>query len=145
HTTNGKLDIKAGTHIKEVTTVYEMSAPDIVFKSKGGTIKIDASGITLKGNVTIKGNVAISGGSGGGAKAINLTPNEGKGFDERPHFFNEDGTTMAALAYKLLDDEGEHEDESKKDGSGGRAHTETQKSLDMSIDFIDIDEGEEDE
>ena len=64
HTVNGKLDVKAGTHIKEITKLKEMHGSErIVFKSKGGTIIIDGGGITLKGNVTIKGNVAISGGS----------------------------------------------------------------------------------
>ncbi len=64
HTVNGKLDVKAGTHIKEITKLKEMHGSDrVVFKSKGGTIIIDGGGITLKGNVTIKGNVAISGGS----------------------------------------------------------------------------------
>ena len=41
---------------------------------------IDASGITLKGNVTIKGNVAITAGFGGGAEAVKLRINEGKKF-----------------------------------------------------------------
>ena len=63
-TVNGKLDTKAGTHIKEITKLKEMHGSErIVFKSKGGTIIIDSGGITLKGNVSIKGNVAISGGS----------------------------------------------------------------------------------
>ena len=61
---NGKLDVKAGEYIKEITKLKEMHGSErIVFKSKGGTIIIDGGGITLKGNVTIKGNVAISGGS----------------------------------------------------------------------------------
>ena len=68
-TVNGKLDVKAGERIKEVTKLKEMHGSDrVVFKSAGGTIIIDGGGITLKGNVTIKGNVAISGGSGVGAK-----------------------------------------------------------------------------
>jgi len=80
-TVNGKLDIKAGTHIKEVTTIYQVDAGDrFVAKSKGGTIIIDGGGITLKGNVTIKGNVAISGGSGGGAEAVDLRINSGQPF-----------------------------------------------------------------
>jgi type VI secretion system secreted protein VgrG len=76
---NGKLDTKAGTHIKEVTKLKEMHGSErVVFKSAGGTIIIDGGGITLKGNVTIKGNVAISGGSGGGAKAFKAAFNEGE-------------------------------------------------------------------
>jgi type VI secretion system secreted protein VgrG len=63
-TVNGKVDVKAGEHIKEITKLKEMHGSErIVFKSKGGTIIIDGSGITLKGNVQIKGNVAITGGS----------------------------------------------------------------------------------
>jgi len=144
HVTNGKRDVKAGEHIKEVTTIYQIDAGDrFVAKGKGGTIIIDGGGITLKGNVTIKGNVAISGGSGGGAKVLDLTPNEGKGFDEKPQFFNEDGTSMASLLYKLIDDDGEHIDESRHDGSGGRAHTDSQKSLDMNLDFIEIEEDDD--
>ena len=77
-TINGKYDVKAGTHIKEITKLKEMHGSDrIVFKSKGGTIIIDGGGITLKGNVTIKGNVAISGGSGGGANTASLRANKG--------------------------------------------------------------------
>ncbi len=73
HTVNGKLDVKAGEHIKEVTKVYTIDAGDrFVAKSAGGTVIIDGGGITLKGNVTIKGNVAITSGSGGGAKTANL-------------------------------------------------------------------------
>jgi type VI secretion system secreted protein VgrG len=80
-TVNGKLDTKAGTHIKSVTKLYQIDAGDrFVAKSAGGTIIIDGGGITLKGNVTIKGNVAISGGSGGGAKSANLRVNKGKRF-----------------------------------------------------------------
>jgi type VI secretion system secreted protein VgrG len=78
-TVNGKLDTKAGTHIKEVTKLKEMHGSErIVFKSAGGTIIIDGGGITLKGNVTIKGNVAITGGSGGGAKVFKARANTGK-------------------------------------------------------------------
>jgi type VI secretion system secreted protein VgrG len=78
-TVNGKLDTKAGTHIKSVTKLYQIDAGDrFVAKSAGGTIIIDGGGITLKGNVTIKGNVAISGGSGGGAKQFSATINEGE-------------------------------------------------------------------
>jgi len=78
-TVNGKLDTKAGEHIKEVTKLKEMHGSErIVFKSKGGTIIIDGGGITLKGNVTIKGNVAISGGSGGGAESFSAAINEGE-------------------------------------------------------------------
>ena len=137
--------MKAGTHIKEVTTVYQIDASDL-FKAKGkaGTIIIDGAGITLKGNVTIKGNVSIVGGSGGGAKSLDLTPNEGKGFDEKPHFFNEDDTSMAKLAYTLIGADGEDKNESNPDGSGGRAHTEVEETLDMKIDFIEV-EGEDDE
>jgi len=80
-TVNGKLDTKAGEHIKEITTLYQIDAGDrFVAKSAGGTIIIDGGGITLKGNVTIKGNVAISGGSSGGAQTANMRVNEGKPF-----------------------------------------------------------------
>jgi type VI secretion system secreted protein VgrG len=80
-TVNGKLDTKAGEHIKEVTKLKELHGSErIVFKSKGGTIIIDGGGITLKGNVTIKGNVAITGGSGGGAQAVDFRINNGKKF-----------------------------------------------------------------
>ena len=80
-TINGKYDIKAGTHIKEVTKVHEIHGSDrVVFKGKAGTIIIDGAGITLKGNVTIKGNVAISGGSGGGATALDMQINRGDDF-----------------------------------------------------------------
>jgi len=80
-TINGKYDIKAGAHIKEITKLKEMHGSDrIVFKSKGGTIIIDGGGITLKGNVSIKGNVAISGGSGGGAQAVDFRINKGQPF-----------------------------------------------------------------
>jgi len=80
-TVNGKQDVKAGTHIKSVTKLYQIDAGDrFVAKSAGGTIIIDGGGITLKGNVTIKGNVAISGGSGGGAEAVDLRINSGQPF-----------------------------------------------------------------
>ena len=80
-TINGKYDVKAGTHIKEVTKVHEIHGSDsVVFKGKAGTIIIDGGGITLKGNVTIRGNVAISGGSGGGAEAVDLRINSGQPF-----------------------------------------------------------------
>jgi len=46
-TVNGKLDTKVGTHIKEVTTVYQIDASDL-FKAKGCTITIDGAGITLR-------------------------------------------------------------------------------------------------
>jgi len=77
-TVNGKLDTKAGTHIKEVTTVYQIDASDL-FKAKGkaGTIIIDGAGITLKGNVTIKGNVSIVGGSTDGVASFKARANKG--------------------------------------------------------------------
>jgi type VI secretion system secreted protein VgrG len=77
-TVNGKLDTKAGTHIKEVTKLKEMHGSErIVFKSAGGTIIIDGGGITLKGNVTIKGNVAIVGGSPDAVATWDATVNSG--------------------------------------------------------------------
>ncbi len=78
HTVNGKLDVKAGEHIKEVTKVHHIDAGErFVAKSAGGTIIIDGSGITLKGNVTIKGNVAITGGSPELVEAISLAAHAG--------------------------------------------------------------------
>ncbi len=95
HTVNGKLDVKAGEHIKEITKLKEMHGSErIVFKSKGGTIIIDGGGITLKGNVTIKGNVAISGGSGGGAESINLSPNKGT-YSERFKLTDQTGEALS--------------------------------------------------
>jgi len=43
-----------------------------------GTITIDSSGITLKGNVTVKGTISVSGGGGGGSEAVSSNINEGK-------------------------------------------------------------------
>jgi type VI secretion system secreted protein VgrG len=77
-TVNGKLDTKAGEHIKSVTKLYQIDAGDrFVAKSAGGTIIIDGGGITLKGNVTIKGNVAISGGSPEAVKKWSASANSG--------------------------------------------------------------------
>ena len=78
-TVNGKYDVKAGTHIKEVTKLHEMHGSDrIVFKSKGGTIIIDGAGITFKGNVTIKGNVSIVGGSSEAVATWSAVANQGE-------------------------------------------------------------------
>jgi len=78
-TVNGKIDVKAGTHIKEVTKLKEMHGSDrVVFKSAGGTIIIDGAGITLKGNVTIKGNVSITAGSPEGVATWSAAANKGE-------------------------------------------------------------------
>ena len=75
---NGKFDLKVGESIKSVTKVHNISGSDkVVIKGSGGTIILDSSGITLKGDVTIKGNVAISGGSGGGAEQWSAVVNGG--------------------------------------------------------------------
>jgi len=77
-TVNGRVDLKAGESIREVTKLKEMHGSDrIVFKSAGGTIIIDGGGITLKGNVTIKGNVAISAGSPEAVAKWNAVVNRG--------------------------------------------------------------------
>jgi type VI secretion system secreted protein VgrG len=77
-TTNGKHDIKAGTHIKSATKVHTLSGSEkIVIKGSGGTIILDASGITLKGVVKIKGSLALSGGGPEKVEAIDLAANIG--------------------------------------------------------------------
>jgi type VI secretion system secreted protein VgrG len=77
--TNGKHDIKAGTHIKSATKVHTLSGSDkIVIKGNGGTIVLDAGGITLKGVVQIKGSLAVSGGSAESVEVLNMRFNEGK-------------------------------------------------------------------
>jgi len=77
-TTKGKHDIKAGKHIKSVTKVHTLSASEkIVIKGSGGTIILDASGITLKGVVKIKGSLAVSGGGAEKVEAIDLAANIG--------------------------------------------------------------------
>jgi type VI secretion system secreted protein VgrG len=68
-TVNGKIDTKAGEHIKSVTKLYQIDASTFKAKGKAGTIVIDG-GITLKGNVTIKGNLSITGGSAEGFKTF---------------------------------------------------------------------------
>ncbi len=77
-TVNGRVDLKAGESVKSVTKVHTLSGSDkVVIKGNGGTIILDGSGITLKGNVTVKGNVAISTGGGGGTEDISLQANSG--------------------------------------------------------------------
>jgi len=77
-TVNGRVDLKAGESVKSITKVHTLSGSDkVVIKGNGGTIILDGSGITLKGNVTIKGNVAISTGGGGGTEDISLQANSG--------------------------------------------------------------------
>ena len=81
HTVNGKVELNVGERIKTVTKVHTISGSDkVVIKGSGGTIILDSSGITLKGDVSVKGNVAISGGSGGGAETLSLRANEGEPF-----------------------------------------------------------------
>jgi type VI secretion system secreted protein VgrG len=75
-TVNGKLDTKAGEHIKSVTKLYQIDAKTFTAKGKAGTIIIDG-GITLKGNVTIKGNVSITAGSPEGIASFNARANTG--------------------------------------------------------------------
>jgi type VI secretion system secreted protein VgrG len=75
-TVNGKLDTKAGEHIKSVTKLYQIDAKTFTAKGKAGTIIIDG-GITLKGNVTIKGNVSITAGSPEGVASFNARANTG--------------------------------------------------------------------
>ena len=79
-TVNGKYDVKAGEHIKSVTKVHEIHGSDrVVFKSKGGTIILDASGITLKGATYFKGNVSVTGGSPEGLNSFDARANDGLG------------------------------------------------------------------
>jgi type VI secretion system secreted protein VgrG len=80
-TIHGRFDIKAGKQIKSITPLHEMHGSErVIFKSRGGSIMIDSSGITLKGNVTIKGNVAITAGFGGGVAALDMQINKGDDF-----------------------------------------------------------------
>ena len=78
HMVSGKMDVKAGTHIKSVTKVHMVSGSDkVVIKGSGGTIILDGSGITLKGNVTVKGNLSVSAGSPEVPEAIDLAAKAG--------------------------------------------------------------------
>ncbi len=78
HTVGGEVQVKAGVRIKSVTKVHTISGSDkVVIRGAGGTIVLDSSGITLKGNVSVKGNVAILTGGGGGAEEISLKANKG--------------------------------------------------------------------
>jgi len=64
HDVGGKVTLKAGKKIVEITALHETIADEkYIIRSAGGEIIIDGGGITLKGNVNIKGNLSIVSGS----------------------------------------------------------------------------------
>ena len=140
HVTNGKYDLTVGTHIKSTTKLHILTASEkFKLKGKAGTITIDGSGILLEGNVTIKGSLAVISGTAPSVKPLNLVPNEGEGFDEKPKFFNEDGSTIANIAYQLYSANAQHNGISKHDGDAERVHTEAEEELEMMIIFNEVD------
>ncbi|MDG3714362.1 Rhs element Vgr protein, partial [Pseudomonas aeruginosa] len=68
----GHAHLQAGQEILHRTRVYRIQAQDqIILQGPGGTLRIDASGITLDGiAITIKGPMTQSGGGGGNALAL---------------------------------------------------------------------------
>ncbi|MCF6190294.1 MAG: type VI secretion system tip protein VgrG [Cocleimonas sp.] len=79
HKVEGKAELKAGKKISQKTKIVDIGAEEkAVIIGPNGTITIDSSGITLKGNVTVKGTISVSGGGGGGAGAVESQINKGK-------------------------------------------------------------------
>ncbi|HFT8622564.1 TPA: type VI secretion system Vgr family protein, partial [Pseudomonas aeruginosa] len=68
----GRAHLQAGEEIVRRTRVYRVQVQDqLVLEGPGGTLRIDASGITLDGiAITVKGPMTQSG--GGGANALSL-------------------------------------------------------------------------
>lgn len=71
----GHHQIEAGQKITRKTQVYELGVQDkIVFKSSGGKIIIDTSGITFEGNINIRGSMNQTGLGSGEGIAIDGSP-----------------------------------------------------------------------
>jgi len=71
----GHHQIEAGQKITRKTQVYELGVQDeIIFKSPGGKITIDTSGITLEGSINIKGTMNVAGLGSGEGIAIDGNP-----------------------------------------------------------------------
>lgn len=74
----GLYQIEAGNQIVQKTQVYELGVQDkIVLKSAGGKITLDASGITLEGNINIKGPMNQVGSGSGDGISISGNPVDG--------------------------------------------------------------------
>ncbi|CAK7051299.1 type VI secretion system Vgr family protein [Saezia sanguinis] len=71
----GHHQIEAGQQIIRKTQVYELGVQtQIVLKAPGGKITLDASGITLEGNINIKGPMNQVGSGGGEGISISGSP-----------------------------------------------------------------------
>jgi len=69
--------IEAGQKITHKTQVYDLAVQDsIIFKSAGGKITIDETGITFEGNINIKGPMNVTGPGSGERIAISGVPIE---------------------------------------------------------------------
>ncbi|RQS72621.1 type VI secretion system tip protein VgrG [Burkholderia sp. Bp8963] len=89
----GHAQLAAGQAIRRKTRVYELGAAEtIVIKGPGGTLRIDASGITLSGvAIKLDGPLGLRTGGRGNALGIAGTPNAGLPMD-RACAMRADGT-----------------------------------------------------
>ncbi len=79
HEVGEKAELKAGQKIKHRTKIHQVSGSDkVTLLGPSGTITIDSSGITLKGNVKIKGSLSITTGSPNPVSAMAARANSGK-------------------------------------------------------------------
>ncbi|MCF6191213.1 MAG: hypothetical protein L3J51_12105 [Cocleimonas sp.] len=79
HEVGGKSELKVGKKITHRTKVHQTSgSKKISLLGPSGTITIDSSGITLKGNVKIKGSLAITSGSPEAVGAWKAVANQGE-------------------------------------------------------------------
>ncbi|MDH0684660.1 type VI secretion system Vgr family protein [Achromobacter animicus] len=80
HTVEGHSELQAGQAIRQRTKVFESQAAEsLTIKGPGGTIRIDASGITLDGvAILIKGPMNQKPGGGTNSISVNGTPEPGE-------------------------------------------------------------------
>jgi hypothetical protein len=85
--------------------------------------------------VTIKGNVAITGGSGGGAKSINLSPNKGT-LSEKFKLVDESGKALLmkeAFEYKVKGADEEHSGKLQTSGESTELNSETEEDVEFQL------------
>ena len=79
HTVQGQYKLQAGQRITQTTRMAEVNASDrIVIKGPGGTITVDAGGVTIEAvAIRLKGPVTQSSGAGNGL-SMSGTPSPGR-------------------------------------------------------------------
>lgn len=78
-TVNGKYTTEVVEGIHSHTKVHTLQASErVMFKSKGGTITIDGSGITLTGKVSIKGELDVIPGIPGSVSSLSGAATDGQ-------------------------------------------------------------------